>query len=118
MNAFNYTYKEETHYKLLKVLNENPNVSQREISKKMGVSLGKVNFCISELSKKGFLKIRNFKNAEKKIKYIYNLTPKGIEEKAKITFRFLKKKMKEFEEIKSQIDDLKKEVNRLRSLNN
>lgn len=73
------------------------------MAKRMGISLGKVNFCVSELAAKGWIKITRLKSARKKIPYIYMLTPKGLEEKGKLTVRFLKRKLAEYEEIKKQI---------------
>ena len=80
------------------------------MAKKMGISLGKVNFCVSELAAKGWIKITRLKSARKKIPYIYMLTPKGLEEKGKLTVRFLKRKLAEYEEIKKQILELHNEV--------
>ena len=76
----------------------------------MGISLGKVNFCVSELPAKGWIKITRLKNARKKIPYIYMLTPKGLEEKGKLTVRFLKRKVSEYEKIKMQINEIYHEV--------
>ncbi len=80
------------------------------MAKKMGISLGKVNFCVSELAAKGWIKITRLKNARKKIPYIYMLTPKGLEEKGELTVRFLKRKVSEYEEIKVQISEIYQEV--------
>ncbi|MEE9421510.1 MAG: MarR family EPS-associated transcriptional regulator [Desulfatiglandaceae bacterium] len=74
-----------------------------DMAKKMGISVGKVNFCISELAKKGLIKVKRFKSAKNKLPYSYMLTPRGIEEKGRITVRFLKRKIEEYEEIKCQI---------------
>ena len=106
----NHVYEQEIHYRLLKILAEEPKLGQREMAKKMGISLGKVNFCVSELAAKGWIKITRLKSARKKIPYIYMLTPKGLEEKGKLTVRFLKRKLAEYEEIKKQILELHNEV--------
>jgi len=97
-------------YKLLKLIEDAPNMSQREIAKKMGVSLGKTNYCMKSLFDKGFIKVRNFYKHEKKMAYIYFLTPKGIEEKTKVTYRFLQRKINEYESIKAEIKVLKRET--------
>ena len=76
----------------------------------MGISLGKVNYCVSELASKGWIKITRFKSAKKKIPYTYMLTPKGLEEKGRLTLTFLKRKLSEYEEIKKQIRELHYEV--------
>ena len=106
----NHVYEQEIHYRLLKILAEEPKLGQREMAKKMGISLGKVNFCVSELAVKGWIKITRLKSARKKIPYIYMLTPKGLEEKAIITLKFLKRKLSEYEEIKHQIKDIVNEA--------
>ena len=106
----NYIYEQEIRYRLLKILAEEPQLGQREMAKKMGISLGKVNFCVSELAAKGWIKITRLKSARKKIPYIYMLTPKGVEEKGKLTIRFLKRKVSEYEEIKVQISEIYQEV--------
>ena len=100
----------EIHYRLLKILNTSSKITQREIARQMGISLGKVNFCLSELAKKGFVKIKRFKDTKNKLRYIYTLTPSGIEAKAQITLNFLKNKIEEYEEIKQQIEELSREV--------
>ena len=106
----NYIYEQEIRYRLLKILAKEPQLGQREMAKKMGISLGKVNFCVSELAAKGWIKITRLKSARKKIPYIYMLTPKGVEEKGKLTIRFLKRKVSEYEEIKVQISEIYQEV--------
>jgi len=106
----NYNYEQEIRYRLLKVLSQDPNLGQRDMAKRMGISLGKVNYCVSELASKGWIKITRFKSAKKKIPYTYMLTPKGLEEKGRLTLRFLKRKLSEYEEIKRQITELTIEV--------
>jgi MarR family transcriptional regulator, temperature-dependent positive regulator of motility len=101
---------EDTHYQVLKILEQNPQISQRELAKEMGVSLGKVNYCLKALMKKGLLKASNFKNSSNKIAYFYVLTPKGIEAKAKISVRFLQRKLDEYEALKTEIEQLQEEV--------
>jgi EPS-associated MarR family transcriptional regulator len=100
----------EIHQKVLSLLHENPNLTQRDLSEKLGVSLGKINYCINALVEKGVLKMKNFKNNKNKKAYVYILTPKGIEHKALLTVEFLKIKMNEYEQIKKEIAELKKEI--------
>ena len=102
--------KDEIAYKLLKLIEAEPHLSQRDIAQKMGVSLGKTNYCLKALIDKGFVKFQNFYNNKKKSAYIYFLTPKGIEEKTEVTYRFLKRKINEYESIKLEIENLKAEA--------
>jgi len=106
----NNTYEKEIRYSLLKLLSNAPHLTQREMAGKMGISLGKTNYCLSQLADKGLVKIGRFKGSKNKLGYIYNLTPGGIEEKARLTLSFLKLKKQEYEEIKRQIEELTKEV--------
>ena len=106
----NNPFEQEIHYRLLKVLSNDGNLTQRQMAQEMGISLGKVNFCLSKLAQKGFVKVNRFKGSNNKLKYIYVLTPRGLEEKARITLSFLRRKMKEYEEIKRQIHQLTREV--------
>lgn len=102
----NNAYEQEIRYRLLKILSAKSNLTQREMARRMGISLGKVNYCLSELAKKRFLKVNRFKESGSKIQYMYLLTPKGMEEKARITLDFLRRKVREYEEIKKQIREL------------
>lgn len=102
--------KDEIAYKLLKLIEAEPHLSQRDIAQKMGVSLGKTNYCLKALVDKGFVKFQNFFNNTNKSAYIYFLTPKGIEEKAEVTYRFLQRKLDEYENIKVEIAHLKIEA--------
>jgi len=101
---------ETTHYGLLKTLEENPGLSQRDLAKKLGVSLGKVNYCLNALVEKGSLKINNFRNSDNKLAYAYLLTPHGVEEKARITVQFLKYKVQEYERLRKEIEELRREA--------
>ncbi|MBI5006912.1 MAG: MarR family EPS-associated transcriptional regulator [Nitrosomonadales bacterium] len=101
---------ETTHYGLLKTLEENPGLSQRDLAKRLGISLGKVNYCLNALVEKGSLKINNFRNSDNKLAYAYLLTPRGVEEKARITVHFLKYKMQEYERLRTEIEELKREA--------
>ena len=100
----------ETHYKVLRHLEANPEITQRELAQELGVSLGKVNYCIKALVQKGWVKANNFKNNKNKAAYAYLLTPKGIEKKAQITVHYLKSKMAEYETLKKEIAELKSEI--------
>jgi EPS-associated MarR family transcriptional regulator len=100
---------DSTNYHLLKTLESNPELTQRDIAREMGISLGKANYCLRALMDKGFVKARNFKNSRKRSAYAYILTPKGAEEKARVTYRFLKRKLREYEELKQEIEELKQE---------
>ncbi len=100
----------EIPYRLLKILEADPNMTQRQMAGEMDISLGKFNYCLKKLVKKGFVKIERFTSSENKAAYMYILTPNGIEEKSRITVSFLKRKMQEFEAIKQQIEELKREV--------
>ena len=106
----NQSFEQEIHYRLLNLLVDEPQLRQLDIAKKMGISVGKVNYCIAELAKKGLIKVKRFKSAKNKLPYSYMLTPQGIEEKGRITVRFLKRKLSEYEEIKHQIAALTEEV--------
>jgi EPS-associated MarR family transcriptional regulator len=112
----NDTFEQEIRYRLLNILSNNSNLTQREMAQEMGISLGKLNYCISELAKKGFLKINRFKDSSNKLKYVYFLTPRGLEEKSRVTLGFLRRKISEYEEIKRQIRHLAREVGNDRSL--
>ena len=100
----------ETHLKILKHIELNPNVSQRELAKELGVSVGKVNYCLRSLIDKGFVKASNFKRSTNKLSYLYLLTPRGIEEKISLTANFLKRKIVEHEKITQEIEQLKKDA--------
>lgn len=106
---------DELAYKLLKMLEAEPHMSQRAIARELDISLGKVNYCLKALIDKGVLKARNFYNSEKKSAYAYFLTPAGLEEKSRITFRFLKKKMSEYEQLREEIEEIRAEAQRLKA---
>jgi EPS-associated MarR family transcriptional regulator len=101
---------DETHLKVLRLLETNPNINQRKLAESLGVSLGKTNFCLKALLDKGLVKIENFRTSTRKLNYAYLLTPKGIAEKATLTQRFLKRKMEEYEALKAEIELLKHEA--------
>ena len=95
---------------VLREIGVNPQLTQRELSSRLGLSLGKINFLMKALIEKGLIKAENFKNSSNKSAYLYFLTPLGIEEKAKTTYRFLKRKIEEYEKLEIEIKQLKKEV--------
>ena len=101
---------EDTHFRVLKVIETNPQITQRELANELGVSLGKANYCLKSLAQKGWIKASNFKNSNNKLAYAYLLTPIGIEEKARMTVRFLRRKMNEYEALKLEISQLKRDV--------
>lgn len=101
---------DEYRYKILKLVEAKPEISQRELAAELGISLGKANFCLKALIEVGLLKAANFRNSKNKLAYMYLLTPKGVEEKAKITLRFLKNKMQEYESLKLEIKLLNQEI--------
>ena len=94
---------------LLRKLESNHQLTQRELSREMGVSLGKVNYCMKKLTEKGLIKLTNFTHNPNKMGYAYLLTPSGIEEKSRLTFSFLKRKIVEYEILKKEINDLQLE---------
>jgi EPS-associated MarR family transcriptional regulator len=96
--------------KVLREITQTPEMTQRELSNKLGISLGKINFLMKALISKGLVKVHNFKNSSNKNAYLYYLTPHGIEEKARITYRFLMRTMKEYERLKEEIGQLQIEV--------
>ncbi len=95
---------DQDQFNVLRKINSNPNVSQRDLANELNLSLGKINYCLKALKNKGLVKIENFKKNKNKMDYAYILTPRGISEKTKITISFMKKKMKEYEELKKEIN--------------
>tara|TARA_B100002051_G_scaffold63802_1_gene60525 strand:+ start:49 stop:348 length:300 start_codon:yes stop_codon:yes gene_type:complete len=94
---------EQDHFEVLRKIQKKPNSTQRELAEELGFSLGKLNYCLKALKTKGLVKINNFKKNPNKINYFYVLTPKGISEKTKLTINFMKRKMKEYDELKSEL---------------
>lgn len=99
--------QEDTHFRIMRILQENPDLTQRELADKLGMSVGGLNYCLKALIDKGFVKMGNFQKSKNKFKYVYLLTPQGIAEKVALTSRFLKRKMEEYEALKMEIDALK-----------
>ena len=106
----NINDEQEIRYRLFKLLDDDPSLTQRQMAEKMGISLGKFNYCLKELVKKGFVKINRFTSSDNKAAYMYEITPYGIEQKAKITTSFLKRKINEYAEIKKQIQEISREI--------
>ena len=95
----------QDQFNVLRKIRSKPNSSQRELASELGFSLGKLNYCLKALKDKGLIKIGNFKKNPNKLNYAYILTPKGIAEKTKLTINFMKRKMKEYDELKSEIEE-------------
>lgn len=91
-------------FNLLRIIHKSPEASQRELAKKLGLSIGKLNYCLKALKDKGLVKIKSFSKSKKKTKYLYLLTPKGILEKTKVTLNFMNIKIKEYEELKKELE--------------
>lgn len=101
---------DEYRYKILKILEVSPEISQRDLARALGVSLGRTNFCVKALIERGLLKVTNFRNSSNKLAYMYLLTPKGLEEKSIITARFLKIKMQEYANLEAEIAELRRDT--------
>lgn len=106
---------DEYRYRILKLLESDPKASQRRMADELGISLGRVNYCLNALIDKGLIKVNNFRNNANKRAYLYLLTPKGIEEKATTTVRFLKVKLDEYENLKRELEELQREAERTRT---
>lgn len=105
---------EDLHYKLLKVLQANPDLSQRQLAQELGVSLGKTNYCLRALIEKGWVKADNFRRSTNKVAYAYLLTPRGIDERARATVQFLRRKVAEHEALANEIEQLRDEIKQSR----
>ncbi len=101
---------DEYRYKILKILEQNPKISQRNLARELGTSLGRTNYCLKALIEVGLLKVTNFRNNRNKLAYIYFLTPSGIKEKTLVTERFLKSKLQEYEALEAEINLLRNET--------
>ena len=101
-------FKDQDHFEVLRKIDKDPKTSQRKLADDLGFSLGKLNYCLKELQKKGLVKIKNFQNKPDKISYIqYIITPKGISERTKLTINFMKRKMMEYDELKKELEGKK-----------
>lgn len=102
--------QEDTYFRVMRILQENPDLTQRDLAEKLGISVGGVNYCLRALKEKGLVKMKNFAHSKNKFGYVYVLTPSGLAEKAAITHRFLQRKMDEYEALKKEIEYLKHEL--------
>ncbi len=110
MNPRRSIINEDTHFWTLKLLQERPGISQRALAKEVGMSLSGINYCVSALAEKGWIKMGNFSKNPDKLSYTYLLTPTGVSEKAALTRRFLHRKMAEYEKLKTEIEALRRET--------
>jgi EPS-associated MarR family transcriptional regulator len=101
--------QEDTYFRVMRILQEKPDLTQRELAEKLGVSVGGLNYCLKALMDKGWVKMQNFQNSKNKFKYVYLLTPQGIAERVALTSRFLDRKMQEYEALKGEINAIQKE---------
>ncbi len=111
----NTAYDKEIRLNLLKLLKNNHNLTQREMNQKMGISLGKVNYCLTELAKKGLIKIERFQKYKRKSAYLYCLTPTGVEEISKLTIQFLRQRLLQYDKVKAEIKNLSNEIKKIDS---
>ena len=102
----------EMRYKLMRLVEANPEISQRKAARELGISLGKINYCLGALIQKGWIKATRFKNSQNKAAYMYLLTPRGLEEKATLTLEFLRIKMREYESLRTEIEQIRREAGR------
>ena len=103
--------QEDTYFRVLRMLQDNPDLTQREIAQQLGVSTSGLNYCLNALIDKGWVKVQNFSQSKNKFGYIYVLTPQGILEKVALTSRFLQRKQAEYEALRAEIDSLTAELN-------
>ncbi|MBN1102454.1 MAG: MarR family EPS-associated transcriptional regulator [Deltaproteobacteria bacterium] len=106
----NNPQEQEIRYRLLRILSRGGEITQRHMAREMGISLGKVNFCLAELAGQGFIRIHRFKASGNRNQFAYLLTPSGIEEKGRLAVAFLRRKVEEYEEIKRQIEEISSEL--------
>ena len=106
---------DDVRFRVLRVLQDEPDLSQREIAVRLGVSLGAVNYCLRALTEKGQVKVRNFRSSDNKLRYAYILTPGGIAEKARLTGAFLARKVAEYEALRAEIEALGGDSHRARA---
>lgn len=102
--------QEDVHFRVLRVLEQRPEISQRELAEDVGIALGKVNYVLNALTDKGLVKMRNFRNSQNKLRYAYILTPAGLRAKADLTAGFLRRKLAEYEALKAEIDSVQGEM--------
>ena len=102
--------QEDTHFRVMRLLQDNPDMTQRELAKALGISTSGLNYCLKALIEKGLVKVQNFKGSKNKFGYVYVLTPAGFTEKVNLTSRFLKRKMQEYDALRAEIDGLRAEL--------
>ena len=110
MSSRRSQFQEDTYFRVLRMLQDNPDMTQREIAEKLGISTSGLNYCLKALIDKGWVKMQNFSQSRNKFGYIYVLTPQGIAEKALLTGRFLRRKLEEYEALRVEIDALSAEA--------
>ena len=110
MSTKSKTQHPDTHYKVMNLIHKQPNISQRELAKSAGISLGSMHYCLKALAQKGWVKAGNFKNNPDKSVYLYLLTPEGIAQKSKLAIDFLRRKKQEYDELKREIEQLSEEL--------
>jgi len=103
--------QEDTHFRIMRILQENPDLTQRELADKLGMSVSGLNYCLKALIEKGFVKMGNFQKSKNKFKYVYLLTPQGLATKASLTGRFLQRKLAEYQALQAEIAALRAEAN-------
>lgn len=101
------TKSDEVRFQIMQLVEQNPNITQREIATKLGISLGRVNYCLNALAQKGWVKVENFLESGTKWRYIYVLTPSGIVKKAALTSRFIERKLREYQELRDEIEAIR-----------
>lgn len=106
-------FQEEIQFEVLRRLHQSPEVSQRTLARELGISLGSINFCFQALMEKGWIKVQNFSQSKHKLGYAYLLTPHGLSEKSKLTAKFIKRKVAEYEMLQLEIEALKSEISPL-----
>jgi EPS-associated MarR family transcriptional regulator len=102
--------QQDAHFRVMRIIQANPTYSQRDIARSLGISLGAVNYCLNALVEVGFVKVKNFRNSDNKMRYAYILTPKGVAEKAALTGAFLQRMLQEYEALKAEIEALQLEA--------
>ena len=110
MNTKSKTQHPDTHYRVMDLIHKHPDISQRELAKETGISLGSMHYCLKALVQKGWVKVGNFKNNPDKSVYLYLLTPEGITQKSKLAIDFLRRKKREYDELKREIEQLSEEI--------
>jgi EPS-associated MarR family transcriptional regulator len=109
-NPLTEIHHEEISLKIMRLLQDNPDLTQRELAEALNVSVGRLNYCLKALAEKGWVKVQNFSQSKSKFKYVYLLTPTGIAQKAALTHRFLQRKLNEYQALRAEIEALKTEA--------